>query len=854
MKFYVENQCVKTIHIVDSEHTPVIQQYLGFKSQYPDKLLFFRMGDFYELFYEDAQKAARLLDITLTKRGQSAGKPIPMAGVPFHAVDTYLSRLIRMGESVVICEQTGDPLKSKGPVERKVVRIITPGTVIEESMLDERTENFLVALHTTDRKTGLSVLELSCGRLVLIELESNDAVLSELQRINPAEILICEQSAFTKVLGKLYTVTTRPEWHFEVESGIQHVKQHFGVTDLTGFGCEQMTAAIGATGCLLHYTGETQCNNLSHIKTIHVETRDESVILDAVSRRNLELDTGLTGNRDHSLLRVIDTTITSMGGRLIRRWLHRPIRNHQELHLRYAAVTSLLSDRKFIAVRDLLKPVADIERIITRIALKSARPGDLVLLRDTLDILPAIKSALNAFDSPLLNQLNSDIEDFSSMHQLLASAIVDSPPQTNREGGVFAKGYDDELDKLNEISENASEYLLNLEKKERLDTGYSTLKVGYNRVHGYYIEISRTQARKIPVNYIRRQTLKSTERFITQELKEFEDKVLGARERAISREKFLFENLLEILSNQTEPLQKASHAIAELDVLSCFSERAITLNLGKPELSDNPGISIKGGRHIVVEQIQVEPFIANDLELSPDRKMLIITGPNMGGKSTYMRQTALIVLLAHSGCFVPAESAIIGPVDRIFTRIGASDDLASGRSTFMVEMTETANILNNATIYSLVLMDEVGRGTGTRDGLALARACAEYLVNKTGAMCLFATHYFELTDLPDYLANTFNVHLDAMEHGDKIIFLHAVKDGPASQSYGLQVAKLAGIPEAVIQQAREHILAHVAEPVEMKEKDLFHQDNPVLQILENLDPDELSPKEALQLLYTLKKS
>ena len=839
-----------------TEHTPVIQQYLGFKSQHPDKLLFFRMGDFYELFYDDARKVARLLDIALTKRGQSAGNPIPMAGVPYHAVDSYMARLIRMGESVVICEQVGDPLKTKGPVERKIVRIITPGTVTDEGMLEERSDNLLLAIHSQQNKHGLAILDMSCGRLAVMELDTLDALYSELQRLKPAEILLSESSVLNKTLEKHFTVTIRPAWHFEKDSSINLIKKQFRVSELSGFGCEGMISAIIAIGCLLQYTQETQCNSLPHIHTIHTEYRDNSIILDAISRRNLEIDSGLTGNRDHSLLRVIDTTSTAMGGRMLHRCLQRPIRDHQALRLRYAAVAALLSNKIFISFHELLRSIADIERIITRIALKSAKPRDLAQLRDSLEVLPEIRDKMIDIDTPLIDRIAADIGDYSTTCQLLRSALIDSPPLTIRDGGVFAKGYDRELDELRELSETANDFLFNLEKRERQRTGYSTLKVGFNRVHGYYIEISRTQGKTVPHDYVRRQTLKSTERFITPELKEYEDKVLSAREKALAREKLLFENLLDKLSAQIQSLQSTSKAVAELDMLVCFAERAITLNLNQPDLTDKHGIAITGGRHIVVEQIQSDPFIANDLELNQERSLLIITGPNMGGKSTYMRQNALIVLLAHIGSFVPAEKATIGPVDRIFTRIGAADDLASGRSTFMVEMTETANILNNATTHSLILMDEIGRGTGTRDGLALARACAEHLARETRAMCMFATHFFELTNLPDYLSNTANVHLDAVEHGDEIIFLHAVKDGPASQSYGLQVARLAGIPATVIGQAKKHLqeTESVFIQHENQEKDLFDENNPIIKQLENIKPDELSPKEALDLLYSLKKN
>ncbi|HKK16437.1 MAG TPA: DNA mismatch repair protein MutS, partial [Gammaproteobacteria bacterium] len=624
---------------------------------------------------------------------------------------------------------------------------------------------------------------------------------------------------------------------------------------LAGIGCEQMPLALSATGAILHYTQETQCALLPHLKSLQTEKRDDSIILDEVCRKNLELDTGINGNRDHCLLRVIDSTSTAMGGRLLRRWLHRPLRDQAVLRLRHAAVTALVSSRLYMELQVILRNIGDLERIMTRIALKTARPRDLLQLRNSLAVIPSLKGHLQDLDSPLLQQLHQDITTFPETRQLLEAAIVETPPQTVRDGGIIASGYDNELDTLRELGENAGDYLARLEKQESERTGLSTLKVGFNRVHGYYIEISRAQSAQAPADYIRRQTLKSTERFITPELKKYEDRILSAREKALAREKYLYEMLLEKLGKVTASMQETSHALGELDVITCFAERAITLDLNPPELTADTGIEIEGGRHLVVEQTHAEPFIANDLVLGKDRSLLIITGPNMGGKSTYMRQTALIVILAYMGSYVPADRAVIGPVDRIFTRIGAADDLAGGRSTFMVEMTETANILNNATSISLVLMDEIGRGTGTLDGLAIARAAAEQLASHTGSLCLFATHYFELTNLPEYLDNAANVHLDAVEHGDEIVFMHAVKPGPASQSYGLQVARLAGVPHDVIQQARQHLRQGepaLAAPVS-PHKDLFQFSNPLLEALEALDPDNLTPMQALELLYSLKK-
>jgi DNA mismatch repair protein MutS len=841
-----------------TEHTPVIRQYLGFKSLHPDKLLFFRMGDFYELFFDDARKVARILDIALTSRGQSGGKPVPMAGVPYHAAENYLARLIRQGESVVICEQIGDPQTCKGPVERQIVRILTPGTVTDDSMLESRTDNLLLAIHGDKQDFGIAALNMSCGKLVLHELSSLDALISEIDRLRPAELLVAEDSGLADLLTRASTVNPRPASEFEEGQALSLIRKQFGISDLSGFGCEAMTFAITATGCLLHYLQETQASQLPHLNGIRIESSDEYIVLDNISRRNLELDTSLGENNTHTLLNVLDTTATAMGGRLLRRWLHRPLRNQDELRLRHAAVESLIQNRGYLQLLDPLRSISDIERIMTRVALKSARPRDLIALRDSLRIIPELKSVVSKIDSPLLQRINDSLDEFPDVVSLLDRALPEQVPVTLRDGGVIATGFDAQLDELRKMSDNASGFLHELETRERARTGLSTLKVGFNRVHGYYIEISRAQSDQAPTDYTRRQTLKGTERFITPELKKFEDEVLSAREKALMREKFLYDQLLDDLLGVIHPIQITVEYIAQLDVITCFAERAVSLDLSAPELKQQRGLCITGGRHLVVEQVQSGPFIANDLKLDRETDMLIITGPNMGGKSTYMRQIALIVLLAHIGSFVPAEQAVIGPVDRIFTRIGAADDLAGGRSTFMVEMTETANILHNATRESLVLMDEIGRGTGTLDGLSLAWATAEYLAIETAAMTLFATHFFELTHLPERLENVSNVHLDAVEHGDDIVFLHAVKPGPASRSYGLQVAQLAGIPGRVLEQARIYMQTLDQQPVESlsnKDEGLFksrHQE--ALDKLATLDPDELTPRQALDILYSLKRS
>ena len=838
-------------------HTPVMQQYLGFKHQYPDMLLFFRMGDFYELFYDDAARAARLLDIALTTRGRSGGEPIPMAGVPYHAVETYLAKLVQLGESVVICEQMGDPALARGPVERKVVRIVTPGTVTDEALLEERRDCLLLAVHREGDRIGLAWLDLTGGRFTLMEVPDLESLDAELKRLQPAEILICEDSPLLEPLRETRCrVTTSAPWHFNPRECADRLLNQYGVTDLAGFGCEAMTAAVCAAGAVLQYAGETQCRDLPHLLPPRVERREDAVILDAISRRNLELERDLAGRRDHSLLQVLDSTATTMGSRLLGRWLQRPLRDHDALRLRHDAVACLLLNRDYIAVREHLRNVRDMERILTRVALLSARPRDLTRLRDSLAALPDLRAALAQLDGPRIQSLVEEIRPHAELRAFLDRALVEAPPVTLRDGGVIAEGFDPELDELRRLSTDVNRHLLDLEQRERERTGLANLKVGYNRVHGYYIEISRAHSNTVPADYHRRQTLKAAERFITDELKTFEDKVLSARDKALAMEKRLYQEILERISGELASLQLTAAAVAESDVLAAFAERADLLDLTRPEFTGEPGLHIRGGRHPVVEQIQSEPFIANDTCLDDDRRMLIITGPNMGGKSTYMRQTALIVILAHIGSFVPAQSARLGPVDRIFTRIGASDDLAGGRSTFMVEMVETANILNNATDNSLVLMDEIGRGTGTYDGLALAWACAAHLAAGVRAFTLFATHYFELTTLAEQLEGVGNVHLDAVEHGDRIIFMHAVKEGPASRSYGLQVAQLAGLPGSVIDSARRRLqeIERVPAPVPAApapQSDLFDRRHSLIEALRNADPDNLTPRQAHEMLYRL---
>jgi len=835
-------------------HTPMMQQYLRIKADYPHTLLFYRMGDFYELFFDDAEQAARLLDITLTARGQTAGKPIPMAGVPFHAAESYMAKLLRQGLSVAICEQIGDPKTATGPVERQVVRILTPGTVSDAAFLEDHHDNVLVAVHAAESGYGLAVLDISGGRFQLIEVQGEEALKSELARLKPAELLINEAWS-SDVLQEYHScLKRRSPWEFDYPSAVRRLTEQMQTHDLSPFECEAMTLALCAAGCLLHYAKETQRAAMPHIRTIQVERREDSLLLDATSRRNLELTTTLSGSSDHTLAAVLDHTQTAMGSRLLRRWLNRPLRDRQVLTDRQNCIQAFVQ-QGFSVLQHTLRGCADVERILARIALKTARPRDLVALRATLALLPSVQQQLHPFAVKRLQHLAHAIQEFPELHDLLARALIDHPPITIRDGGVIARGYDAELDELLTLSEHAGDYLIALEEQEKKRTGLSTLKVGYNRVHGYYIEISRLQAKTVPTDYVRRQTLKNAERFITPELKAFEDKALSARDRALAREKELYDALLTQLLSPLPALQCSAQALAELDVLTNFSERALSQQWCCPLLTEVTGIEIKAGRHPVVENLASHPFVPNDVALNDSQRMLLITGPNMGGKSTYMRQIALIVLLAHIGSYVPAASATLGPIDRIFTRIGAADDLASGLSTFMVEMSETAAILHHATAHSLVLMDEIGRGTSTFDGLSLAYACAHYLAEKIRAYTLFATHYFELTSLEEELLTVKNVHLDATEHGDRLVFLHTVQPGPANQSYGIQVAQLAGVPRAVILHAQQKLqaLEEQAPRPQVGISVAQTAPHPLITQLQALNVDQLTPKEALMLLYQLKE-
>jgi len=858
----------------------MMQQYLRIKAQHSDMLLFYRMGDFYELFHDDAVRVAKLLDITLTQRGTSNGQPIKMAGVPYHAAEQYLARLIRLGESVAICEQIGNPATSKGPVERKVVRIVTPGTLTDSALLEEKRDSLLLALHERNNEVGLAWLNLASGKFFVAECNASQLP-AELERLQPSEILHAENANSLSLRGRggvwegsHAALKTLPDWHFDLETARRALCQQFATLDLAGFGCDDFTVGLEAAGALLGYARLTQGQNIAHVRAMQVYGADQYVRMDAATRRNLEITQTLRGEPAPTLLSLLDACATNMGSRLLHQWLHHPLRDRNVLRARLDAVEQLGDMHRKVHVQ--LKPCADVERITARIALRSSRPRDLSGLRDTLAQLPQLQTALvgrvltrhchrvglkpDLQNHSLIAGLADALQADTALVELLQRMLKAEPSSVLREGGVIADGFDAELDELRGIQTNCGDFLLALEARERARSGIATLKVEYNRVHGFYIEVTHAQSANVPDDYRRRQTLKNAERYITPELKTFEDKALSANERALAREKFLYEQLLDQLAPFIPQLQRIAAAIAELDVLATFAERSATLNFSAPQFSDDAQISITQGRHPVVEA-QVGQFIANDTDLHAVRKMLLITGPNMGGKSTYMRQVALIALLAHIGCFVPAQAAMLGELDQIFTRIGASDDLASGRSTFMVEMTEAANILHNATEKSLVLVDEIGRGTSTFDGLALAYAIARHLLEQNRSYTLFATHYFELTRLAEEYAQLANVHLAAIEHQHSIVFLHSVNEGAASQSYGLQVAALAGVPNSVIRSAKKQLLKlEQNSAAQNPQGDLFDrkpempepEEHPALQSLRDLQPDELSPKEALERLYQLK--
>ncbi len=843
-----------------AKHTPMMQQYLRFKTDYPDMLLFYRMGDFFELFFEDAKHAAKLLDLTLTSRNKNAADEIPMAGVPVHSVDNYLIKLLRHGESVVICDQTGDPTSSKGLVERKITRIITPGTITENALLEHSRENYLLAVCKAGQSAGLAYLDLSSGRFILQTCQSLQELSNEVERIQPAEILVPEDATIT--FKKTSVVRRLPAWHFESESATTALCKQFSTRNLSGYGCDEHPLAIASAGAVLQYVKDTQKSALPHIDGLKVHKNDEHILVDSISRNNLEIERSTRGQKTNSLIGVLDKTASTMGARQLRLWLNQPIRIQSTLLKRHAAIKQLIELDELAALHSLLSQGNDIERIRSRIALQTAQPRDLDALRETLNIIPSVRQALIPYNEELLQECSAMFDQHEVLASTLAHALKDQLPAIIRDGGVIKSGFNEELDRLRSLSDCANQYLVEMEQQEKATTQIPSLKVAYNRVHGYYIEISRNHVHLVPECYIRRQTLKNTERYTTQELKRFEDEVLSAKERALRCEKHLYEKLLADLIKELGTIQRCAHGLAQLDALVTLAERAKTLNYVQPEFTTESSIHIKQGRHPVIEQVQNESFTANDTVLDPQHKVLLITGPNMGGKSTYMRQVALITWLAYTGSFVPAAAATVGPVDAIYTRIGASDDLSSGHSTFMVEMTESANILNNATCNSLVLMDEIGRGTSTYDGLSLAWSCAEHLSTVNKCYTLFSTHYFELTQLPEFHDNIHNVHIDAVEHEDKIIFLHALKDGPANQSYGVQVARLAGIPKSVIANAKLRLKQLELSNYQKDNQDCDlqlglpleeHQNPPVLEYLMGIDPDDLSPKDALEILYKLKE-
>lgn len=852
--------------------TPMMQQYSRLKAEHADKLLFYRMGDFYELFFDDAIKASKLLGITLTQRGQHQGQPIAMAGVPFHAVEQYLAKLMKYGLSVAICEQIGDPAMSKGPVERKVVKVLTPGTLTDSALLDDKAESRLLAILPKKNRLGLAWLTLASGEFCVAEV-GEDALLTELERLRPSEILLPDNVTLSLLQQYSAQVQSLGHWQFDIDSAYQALLNQFETHDLRSFGIIDPHIEIGAAGALLHYVKHTQGGALPHIVAIKRVEYTEFLAMDFVTRRNLEISETLRGERSPTLFSLLDHCQTVMGSRLLYTWLHHPLRDHQAILARQSAITSLIDNAAIANLQTVLHTITDIERITTRVALKTARPRDLSSLRTSLLSLPTLIDALPE-DTPRLQEVKAALTVDTTLTDLLIRAIKPEPNVLLREGQVINDGYHEELDALRHIQTNCGDFLLELENKEKARTGITNLKVEFNRVHGFYIEVSRLAADKIPADYQRRQTLKNTERYITPELKVFEDKALSAQDSALQLEKALYDDLLVRLAPYILALQKAAKAVAEVDVLVNLADCAKTRNYIAPQFVNEDKIAIREGRHPVVEA-QVDHFIANDVLLHEKRKLMLITGPNMGGKSTYMRQLAMIVLLAHIGAFVPAKEALIGRIDRIFTRIGAADDLAGGRSTFMVEMTEAANILHHATTQSLVLMDEVGRGTSTFDGLSLAWAIAEALIEKNRAYTLYATHYFELTRLAQSYAEVANVHLDAVEHKDKIVFLHEVAEGPASQSYGLQVAQLAGVPKSVIRQAKKHLVrleeqsvmqeiqgdlfvdplrhSFEEEEIDVTSSALSSLHEEIVFSLQTVDVDTLSAREALQYLYDIKE-
>ncbi len=842
----------------------MMQQYLRIKADYPDTLLFYRMGDFYEMFHDDAERGAELLGITLTSRGKSTANPIKMAGVPFHSVNQYIQKLIKLSIPVAICEQIGDPTTSKGPVERKVVRVITPGTLTDENLLDARTENILMAVKKFNKGWSMAMLEVSSGRFSAREIPSSESIQSEIDRIQPAEILVGESTDQTENLStnRLQEV---PQWYFSYDRASELLKKQFGVVDLAVFECDQYPEATAVTGALLQYARDVYGAELPHIQSFRIEKPDEFVLLDSHSWRNLEIEATLSGDTKNSLLELFDRCSTTMGARQLRRWFRYPVRNRQEVERRHRIIAHLCEEGRSETSKVNLHKIGDIERIVSRVATRTARPTDLVRLKESLQSVPSLIELIAEGDCQEVIDLCNSMEALPDLTELLSRAIQDEPATMIRDGGVIQQGYDGQLDELIKLRDDSGHALSEMEIRERERTGIKNLRIHFNRVHGYYIEVPRLATEQIPAEYTRRQTTKNTERYITPELREFESQILSAKERSLAREKALYDELLDNLQQFVARIQTTAKTVAEIDVLCNFANRSKTLDLQRPKLVDEPGIAITAGRHLLVESMLSKPFVPNDTELNERNHLLLITGPNMGGKSTYMRQTAVIALLAYTGSYVPADSVTIGPIDRIFTRIGASDDLSAGSSTFMVEMTEMASILHSATQKSLVIVDEIGRGTSTFDGLALAWACAHSLLADVQALCMFSTHYFEITALAESLTGAKNVHLDAVKHGGEIIFLYEVKEGATNQSYGIQVARLAGIPSKVIAVASEKLaelsMSACKQAVQIDEQlyqpSIFDSQakliSPALDRLGEVQPDNISPREALEILYQLKQ-
>ena len=839
----------------------MIAQYLDLKANHPEELLFYRMGDFYELFFEDAVTASRTMDVTLTTRGQSGGNPVPMCGVPYHSADTYLTRLLDAGFSIAICEQVGDPNTTKGPVQREVQRVLTPGTLVEEGLVRNNQMSTFMAANCVGERYCTALVDLTGGTLEIGLADTLEEFQERIEEIKPSELLIqADQEHLFPSPTELTSIVKQLPSDFFESITFESIEFNNLKDVIPKNLIIEPQIWHGAAGAGLNFLQKAQKNGIAALRIFQIYDPKQRLRIDRQSRRNLEIDIRNTGATDHTLLSLMDTTVTSMGSRLLKKWLNDPIVDVIELDSRLDWLESAIESNQSFPIRKELEPLSDLERICSRIELGAATPRDLARLRDDIPCFSRIKEVAGRIQSSLSKNLLDSLDNFDPLYQRLEEALVEDPPPHLREGGVFAEGYDQSLDQLRALNSDSGTWLRDLELQERQRTGIQTLKVGYNRIHGYYIETSRSSGTEVPADYVRRQTLKHSERFITSELKEFEENAMRSQQKALVLEKTLFGDLLIFVKNYATQLRSAARSLSSIDVLSCLAERSQTLRFSRPRFKEEVGVDIKEGWHPVVKEASKEAFIANDLELDERRAMAVITGPNMGGKSTFMRQNALICLLAHCGSYVPAKEALIGPIDRIFTRIGASDDLTTGRSTFMVEMTETAHILKNCTNKSLVLMDEIGRGTSTYDGVALAWACANYIGEVKKSLTLFATHYFELTELPQYVAAAHNLHLKAREHNGKVVFLYQVLEGPANQSYGVQVAKLAGIPEEVLETAKQRLNFLEEHSNSSPQSDLFNSakerkssvaNDSIIEKLKEIDINSTSPIEALQLLHEL---